>query len=190
MSPSSWLPTFVAALLTIGGLYAQTNTQPPALDTKVEPVKPEPKALPQLTVPAGVSVFKADCFSVEPYSGPQGGQQKYIVTLTVGEGCLQRLQPEFRPADVKNRVIDSAVTTGGLQTLLTDANKNFTDVQSGMIDALLLVLNDQSIKADNIKDLINAAAAQITADVVQKMEKSVKAEVDRRIKEARQPARQ
>jgi hypothetical protein len=143
-------------------------------DTKAS--APQPKPLPDIPSPSGFLTFNANCFNYVSIveNGP-------LAVVWNSQACPAK---SFLPTDVKPAVTAQASSAGDLSSALLTANSNFKAVQQAVIDSLSKVLDDQSIKIDNVKDVINAASEQIAANVTQSMQKAIQAEVARQLKDA------
>ena len=84
-----------------------------------------------------------------------------------------------------NTVLTSIETTG---------DQNYQNIQKAVLGAIVQVLSDQSIKADQVAAAIKTAADQITNDVTQAVQKNltatIQAEVTHQLKEIKNGSKQ
>jgi hypothetical protein len=164
---------------------SQTSTQ------SSDQTTPEPQltTLPAVTasLPPGMLVYNAACFTIN-----QSGALVQAGGFKEDE-CYSFSGPnKTLVAHLTARVPLRDDVATQLSSLGTQADSNYTLVQKAVLHAIVQVLADQSIKADQVAAIVKTASDQITDKVTQQLQKNleglVKKEVAAQLKAAAEAA--
>jgi hypothetical protein len=158
---------------------ADQTQSTPSVQANTEPTL---SPLPAITtsLPEGMLTFNAACFTVS-----SSGQLAPIGAFNEGE-CYSKDKSGNLIPNFTHRVSLRDDVAGQFTQLGTQADSNYVIVQKAVLHAIVQVLADQSIKADQVASIVKTTADQITAKVTENLQKNVQtlvtSEVEKQIK--------
>lgn len=174
--------TFLICSLTFAGLVVPCargqnpgpSTDQPQDQTQTQTasqVPPEPALVPvpaiTTNLPPGMLTFNAACFTITA-----NGQITPLAGVAEGE-CYSRDKSGTLVPTYTRRVSLRDDVAGQFTQLGTQADGNYKLVQQAVLHAIVQVLADQSIKADQVAAIVKTTSDQISSKVTQNLQNNL-----------------